>query len=545
MRFAAEDGFRYENPATGTRVHIPAYALTYADGQSVSGEVDFELREYRSLADFAASGMPMHYVDGRGEFFFNSGGMFDVRVSQRGEALQLAPGQGCDLRFRSTHALTQASLFYFDEARQAWQYQPDPAFGPPADLPPVVTEAVAVRDNLGLAGRGGCLPPATYTLPQKGKEGLWVKEAVQLGHDLAFGKTSVPMWFRKNPGFTNTQFLNGLEHSLVRIVRHRDARENFFPEDMNGVFTELQAFKDCYFICSDSLNRQSFSQADLQAYWERVSVTQERGAVCYVSFYGKQGLLQFYATLVGSTGNDDFNADAVMEEYRRLQTARRNGVEREISRWRQFLSVSPMFQTQEEWCMDASQWFDYVEKNPALMRQRYAGLAQQGLAQHDATAAQAWSEWRERIRQMRFGMAQQSRLKGPAGQQAGGLEYALQVTRFGLHNCDQIFQISDHPQYLMATYQTPEGQPIRPASVAVMDRASRLFFTLPTQSRLLYVPGRPLDIVLSDAAGRSYYLPADAYARLQWDGRSACVLQVEDVTERTRTPLDWARLLEI
>ncbi|HMX38908.1 MAG TPA: hypothetical protein PKD78_01230, partial [Saprospiraceae bacterium] len=394
VRFAAEDGFRYENPATGTRVHIPAYALTYADGQSVSGEVDFELREYRSLADFAASGMPMHYVDGRGEFFFNSGGMFDVRVSQRGEALQLAPGQGCDLRFRSTHALTQASLFYFDEARQAWQYQPDPAFGPPADLPPVVTEAVAVRDNLGLAGRGGCLPPATYTLPQKGKEGLWVKEAVQLGHDLAFGKTSVPMWFRKNPGFTNTQFLNGLEHSLVRIVRHRDARENFFPEDMNGVFTELQAFKDCYFICSDSLNRQSFSQADLQAYWERVSVTQERGAVCYVSFYGKQGLLQFYATLVGSTGNDDFNADAVMEEYRRLQTARRNGVEREISRWRQFLSVSPMFQTQEEWCMDASQWFDYVEKNPALMRQRYAGLAQQGLAQHDATAAQAWSEWR-------------------------------------------------------------------------------------------------------------------------------------------------------
>lgn len=195
--------------------------------------------------------------------------------------------------------------------------------------------------------------------------------------------------------------------------------------------------------------------------------------------------------------------------------------------------------------MDATQWFDYAEKNPALMRQRYDALARQGFTRHDAPAAQAWSEWRERVRAMRFGVAGSGKQREAGKQKSGGLEYALQVTRFGLHNCDQIFQISDHPQYLMATYETPDGHLIHPTSVAVMDRMARLFFTLPSRTRLLYVPGRPLDIILSDAAGHSYYLPADAYARLQWDGRSACMLQVEDVTAQTRTPLDWARLLEI
>ena len=85
VRFAAEEGLRYENPATGTSVFIPANALVQADGKPVSGEVEFELREYRSIPDFLTSGIPMHYADERGQYFFNSGGMFDLRVNQHGE----------------------------------------------------------------------------------------------------------------------------------------------------------------------------------------------------------------------------------------------------------------------------------------------------------------------------------------------------------------------------------------------------------------------------------------------------------------------------
>lgn len=560
VRFAAEDGFRYENPATGTEVHIPANALTHADGTPVSGEVEFELREYRNLAEFVSSGIPMHYADERGSFFFNSGGMFDVRVNQRGEPLQLVPGQACDVRFRSTHALTQPSLFYFDENANAWGYQPDPAFASAASpnpqvskssdqLPPIVSEAIAVRDNLGLTSSGGCLPPVANTLPAKGKEAAWVKEAVQLGHDLSFGKTTVPPWFRKNPNFSTQQFFNGMERSLVRLVRHRDSRENFFPEDINGVFTELQAFKDCYFICSDSLNRKSFTDEDIRAYWERVSVQQQQGNTCYVSFFGKQGLLQFYATLVGSTGNDDFDADRVMAEYRRLQEIRRNGFEDQINTWRRFVMVSPAFQTAPEWCMEPTEWFDYFDNNLPLMRKRYTALLDMGLTTSDPLALQAWKDWRDRMFNLKFA-AFDKRRSGRGGERGGerpmsGLEYSLRVSNFGLHNCDQIFQISNSPQYMLAAYQTPNGQRVVPASVSVMDRQTKLFFTLPRQTHLLYVPGRQLDIVLTDARGRFYHLQGDDYARLDLTGKNSHTFWVNDVTERTQTPREWARLLEI
>ncbi len=558
VRFAAEDGFRYENPATGTEVHIPANALARADGSPVSGEVEFELREYRNLAEFVASGIPMHYADERGSFFFNSGGMFDVRVNQRGESLQLVPGQACDVRFRSTHALTQPSLFYFDENANAWGYQPDPAFlpavatgvggstqqpnNPTIQLPPIVSEAIAVRDNLGLTSSGGCLPPVANTLPAKGKEAAWVKDAVQLGHNLAFGKTTVPPWFRKNPNFSTQQFFNGMERSLVRLVRHRDSRDNFFPEDINGVFTELQAFKDCYFICSDSLNRKSFTEADIQAYWERVSVTQQQGSMCYVSFFGKQGLLQFYATLVGSTGNDDFDADQVMAEYRRLQEIRRNGFEDQINTWRRFLAVSPAFQTAPEWCMEPTEWFDYFDNNLPLMRKRYTALLGMGLSTSDPLALKTWKDWRNRLLDLKFAAFDD---RAAQGKLRTGLEYTLRVSNFGLHNCDQIFQISNSPQYMLAAYQTPDGQRVVPASVSVMDRQTKLFFTLPRQTHLLYVPGRQLDIVLTDARGRFYHLQGDDYARLDLTGKNSHTFWVNDVTERTQTPREWARLLEI
>jgi len=553
LRFAAEDGFRYENPATGTEVHIPANALKRANGDPVQGEVEFELREYRNMAEFAASGIPMHYADERGSFFFNSGGMFDVRVNQNGEALQLIPGQACDVRFRSTHQLTQPSLFYFDESANTWGYQPAPAFdaavpgaNPLAEpnansatgLPPIVDEKVAIRDNLGLPA-AQCLPPQTV-LPAGAQASVWVKEAVQLGYDWAFGKISVPAWFQKNAQYNNETLLNGMERSLVRLVRHRDARDNFFPEDLNNVFTELQAFKNCYFICNaDSLNRKSFSNADLDAYWERVSVVQQQGSACYVSFFGKQGLLQFYATLIGSTGNNNFDADKVMAEYRRLQLKRQQDFEAQANTWRRFLAVSPAFQTPEEWCMESNEWLDYFEANLPLMRKRYAALVEKGIADNDPLALKVWKDWINYRLDTKFDIFQ-SRTKPRAG-----LEYTLRVTNFGLHNCDQIFRLAAQPVYLMAKYQTADGQSLTPTSVSILERQTRLFFSLPKANDMVYIPGRQIDVLMTDTKGRFYRLSGEAYARLNLKNQSVYTFQVEDITDKTQTPRAWATLLEI
>ena len=111
VRFQAETGVRYQSPVSGTSVYIPANSLIDANGQPVSGEVELLFREYRSIPDFLALGIPMHYGDERGAFFFNSGGMFEVRVHQYGEDLRMAPGREYDLNFAPTAQLTDASLY--------------------------------------------------------------------------------------------------------------------------------------------------------------------------------------------------------------------------------------------------------------------------------------------------------------------------------------------------------------------------------------------------------------------------------------------------
>ena len=183
----------------------------------------------------------MHYADPRGDFFFNSGGMFEVRVDQQGQALELNEGQTMEVNFAATRQLEDASLYYFNEKTGAWEYLPDPAVGQAGQsLPPVVSESIVIRDNTG-----GCLPDYP-DLPAKSDPAEWMQQGVRTGYDLATGKMPMPLWFRKNAQLSYESLLNGLDQGSIRIVRPRDNQELLFPEDITGHNTELQAFKEVY-----------------------------------------------------------------------------------------------------------------------------------------------------------------------------------------------------------------------------------------------------------------------------------------------------------
>lgn len=551
VRFAAEQGLRYENPATGTAVFIPANSLVRANGKPASGEVEFELREYRNAADFLASGIPMHYADERGSYFFNSGGMFDLRVNQHGEPLQMAAGQACDVKFTSTHTLTDASLYYFDETKNAWEYRADAAFTNSA-LPPVVMEATAVRDNRGLQVE--CLPNESvapqgiWAQPSEDEAANWLHDAIETGYDYAFGKTTMPGWFRKHSNWTNEQLLTGLERSAIRLKRHKDADEMFFPEDVNNVFTELKAFKDCYFIIDNGLgSKKSFTKEEFDSYWERVSVVQQNGASCYVSFFGKQGLLQFYATLMGSTENEHFDADKVLAEYTHLRNIRQQNFDKIANAWRHFAQTAQMFQEPAEWCMSAPEWFDYFEANLPLMRKRYADLKNQGIADDKDLAINTWRNWGKRVRDIWFDNFRNKRSFDLNMSRNDGLSYALRVTNFGLYNCDQIYRLGrgEEVMYVLAAYQSTDGQRVVPKIVSIIDRNNKLYFTLPKAEQIIYAQGRRFDIIVTDVNGRFYRLPGNQYASLNLKDQKSHTFTLEDVTERTHTPRDWAELLEI
>ncbi|MBL7798364.1 MAG: hypothetical protein JNJ90_17850 [Saprospiraceae bacterium] len=578
VRFRAETGMEYQSPTTGTSVHIPANGLVDARGRIVRGEVELTLREYRNIPDFLASGIPMHYADERGSFFFNSGGMFEVRVSQNGEPLSMAPGQSYDLVFPATGQLTEASLFYLNDQTGDWEYVPDPVFNsmsehrreshlrvvgsdepsvypgiqknrPTPALPPIVSEDEAIRNNQ----RRENLPctPRQWEMPSKFDPAVWVKTAVRTGHELATGKTKIPGWFRKNPWIRNETLLNSVEHGEVRIVRNRDMGELFFPEDVSNTFTELRAFKDCYFRRTNDVansDRMDYTkevkELPTDVYWDRIVIAQEEGSKCQIWLYSdKQGLLQMQANLLPSMGNKNFDLEQVLADYKALRTQRLNDLETRLENLRKFLAVAIAFQSQDEWCMHHQGWLEYFETQRPLMAKRYGELVQAGLATNDSLARAAWANWNARKREILFNTPTAAATTGAEGRE--NLQFALRLTNFGTYNCDQIMRLGQPGDFIYASYQTTEGKRVYPTSVSIMERNTRLFFTLPENNKMITIPGRGLDIVVTDREGRQYHYPSEAYAQVDWNNKKSNTFTVKDVTDITRTPKAWAEYLEM
>lgn len=545
IRFNAASGLRYTSPATGTTVSIPANSLVDQNGQPVSGEADLFFREYRTIEEFLASGIPMHYSDGRGDYAFNSGGMFEVRVSQAGTALSMAPGKNYDVNFSATEELEDASLYYLDDQTGEWRFQPDAAFGQ-ANLkqPPVVTESTAMANNLSDKS-SDCRPDPGIIAKEPEPEEL-VKLGVKTGFELATGKLVMPTWFRKNPYLTDDQLLFRLERGLVQIKKHRDQSQLFFPEDLNNFFTELSAFKDCYFaynadLLSGEKKAKGLTNGD---YWQRIMVNQENGANCIITLFdGKEGQLQFHAVLTGSTENKNFDPEKVMREYDRLRLQRQQDFAEKNKALRFFLYAASAFKPKEEYCYSAFEWLEYFEKNHPMMARRYAALIKDGLTTNDALAKEAWSKWQKILRDFRFEQVESNK---QVVQSKNNLQYALHLSNFGVYNCDQIFRLGgDGAQFVVAGYKTQDGKKIIPAFVSIMERSSRLFFTLPSAEKLLWNPTRKIDVVVTDKNGRQYHFSREKYAEHKFNKDGYNVLTLNDVTEQTQSPRAWADLLEM
>ncbi len=555
VRFLSETGIRYENPATGTQVNIPAGILVDAAGRPVRGEVELLLREYRDISDFLASGIPMHYGDERGEYFFNSGGMFDVRVSQGGEPLRLAPGESYEVLFSPTGELVNASLFYLNDDTGAWEYRPGPTFSrspnrQPEAAPPVVAENLAVRNNRQ-NNKLPCLPQLPE-LPAKADPVEWVNEGILTGQALASESMKMPLWFRRNPHLNTEALLTGLERGRVRMVRNIDRGELFFPEDLDNFFTELKAFKGCYFQRStDSISQTAPAPTPLDPnmQWDRISVKQELNNEVFISLYSdREGLLQFYATLSASFSNKNFKVEAVMAEYQRLRTERLQNFERMVNQLHRFLFVAPMFQTEQEWCMSTVEWLEYFEQQRPLMRKRYEALVAAGLGHGEAATQDAWSKWKARVRELYFNKAEAVLQAGNMVRgKSEAMQYALRVSQFGTYNCDQIFRLgtSRAPEYVYATYESERGERVYASTVSVLEKNTRLFFTLPRADQLIRAPGRALDVIVTDRQGRQFHLQGSDYARIDLEGLKTNHFVVKDITDKTRSPRDWAAYLDL
>lgn len=565
-RFTAEQGIRYQSPVSGNKVHIPGGVLVYADGSPVTGPVDLMFREYRTVADFLAAGMPMHYSDNRGTFFFNSGGMFEVRVSQNGADLFVASGKNYEVDFAPTADLRDASLFYLPDSSNQWGHiapdsdffsEPEAGHGiaverNAAGMPRILGEPDVVADmqrNFTIS----CIPDM-WSVPDTADAVAWLQESIVTGREYAYGKLTPPLWFRKNSGKADAFFLWALERSNIRIVHEIDLDSRFFPDDLENVFTELSAFKGYYFIrqtdSTDALWRpdpqnsvdQIFSQPRT---WKKVTVYPQENAKCLVVFGDEKEQISIPARLCRSNDRNpstSFNPTAVFAEYERLRNVRHRNIVDQMHRWRQFIALSDIWQRPKEWCMPVNAWFDYFDGHKKMMQYRYDSLYQTGIVTDRTLAAEVIQKWKSEIRQLHFkNIAQQQKNANKMQQMA----MTLRLTGFGTHNWDQIFQVAAQIRYMEPRYKTLAGTTITPKQTRIVDRERNLFFSMPESASLLNVPGRNMDVIVTAADGRVYYLPGKTYAGLTLENKKDFTFQMEDVTDRVGSPKEWAALLGI
>ncbi len=285
-----------------------------------------------------------------------------------------------------------------------------------------------------------------------------------------------------------------------------------------------------------------------EKYWEQIYILRDQGNTCRITLYSRDDKAEFYADLVASIGAPSFDFEKIMTEYSRLRKQRQRNAAELAANLRSFLFIAPVFQTQEEWCMTPPDWLEHFEKNHPTMQRRYQDLIESGHTTNDSLAKAVLKNWNNRLRDL-YAIRFEKETAGMTRKSVKSLAYTLRLNTFGLYNCDQIFTLNKGEQlnYAYAEYQTPEGKTLFPASVSILDRNARLFFTLPEPQRLLYLPGRQFDIIVTGYDGRCYRLAAEKYAESKMITRSGVTnrVVVQDVTDQTQSPKDWVKLLEI
>jgi len=87
FEFDADQGCEIHLP-TGSHITIPAKSVVNEKGRPVHGKVRLKFREYHTPEDIFLSGIPMQRSEDR-DAYLQSGGMFEIRLDQKGKPLQL------------------------------------------------------------------------------------------------------------------------------------------------------------------------------------------------------------------------------------------------------------------------------------------------------------------------------------------------------------------------------------------------------------------------------------------------------------------------
>lgn len=119
----AQQSTSIKDARSGTLIDIPADAFITEDGNPYEGEFVLMYREFRDFADFMATDLPMNFDGGeRGQYYFNSTGMFEMRAfAAGGDPLKLQKGKSIDMAYAQSQVAPGSQVWQFNDEKNRWQ----------------------------------------------------------------------------------------------------------------------------------------------------------------------------------------------------------------------------------------------------------------------------------------------------------------------------------------------------------------------------------------------------------------------------------------
>lgn len=543
VRFQAERGINFASPGSGSRVQIPGGILVHPDGSPVQGEVTLHYREWRNLYDYLAFGLPMHFSDGRGDFFFNSNGMFEVQAYQKDQALGIAPGKNFNITFVQTKEMRDVSLYRFDEKTGSWGFVPTPGQSPTAQ-PTVLTQQVVESVNTGM-GRPKCTP-SPLRFPKDVRPAEWLAEAVQTGYELTTGKRRFPVAFLQDPLQEDTALVRKSEQTIIRLNQYYDVKSYFFIEELQQNFTELELVKAYKWEYVPSLVAGEFTPEHLKMQWTATYLSYDADNNLYdLQLVSPKLKLEIKARLVhpdGRSVNREENP-ALFQQYKTVQKERWDKKLADYSALRRFLALSMPLRPDDEWCMDQPEWLKFFIANKKKMQERYAKYLAADYKNNADAGNALIQDYNQRCRTA--GIAALTAGRSYLATDRELLSLTLQVSNFGIYNCDQIYRLGANTQLMAANFRTADGKTIESRQTNVIEKNSAMMLSAPEPNKIYYSLEKSFDIVVIGRDGRTYLLRASEFSALPLAGRTQADLVLEDVTDQVKSPRDWMKMLGI
>lgn len=118
--FDASRGSTIRTPS-GTRITVPAAALTDEKGRPVKGRVKLQFREFHTPAEILVSGIPMRYDSAGTNYDFVSAGMFEIAAEQNGRALKIRKGKAINVELASYKEDEGYSFYQLNPKTGGWK----------------------------------------------------------------------------------------------------------------------------------------------------------------------------------------------------------------------------------------------------------------------------------------------------------------------------------------------------------------------------------------------------------------------------------------